>query len=137
MAYNRLRGFESVDIQKQIDYWLSGSAEEWELAGHLIDKGKVRQGLFFAHLAVEKCLKGLVCKRSQDVAPKIHNLLRLAELAGLSPSREQRGILGELNTLCITCRYPDSDSPLGYDKEGAIGFLKEAEGILTWLKQRY
>ena len=67
------------DIGKQIAYWRDGAAEDWRVAQDLIKRRKVRHGLFFAHLALEKLLKALVCRRTQDLAPRIHSLVRLAE----------------------------------------------------------
>jgi len=45
------------------------------------EKNRIRHGLFLANLALEKALKALVCKATRDLAPRIHNLVRLAELA--------------------------------------------------------
>jgi len=42
----------------------------------LVNQGKILQGLFFAHLVLEKALKPHVCMLTQDLAPKIHNLIK-------------------------------------------------------------
>ena len=85
-----------VDIAKQIAYWRDGAMEDIEVAEHLVGSGRTRHGLFFAHLALEKILKALVCKETQDLAPRSHNLLRLAELACLSLNSEQSNTLDEV-----------------------------------------
>ncbi len=71
-----------MDVEKQIEHWRQGSAEDWEVAIKLVEDGKSRHDLFFAHLALEKILKALVCRQTRDVPPRIHNLSRLSELAG-------------------------------------------------------
>lgn len=72
-----------LDSGKQVDYWRQGADEDWEVAVKLVTDGKSRHGLFFAHLALEKMLKALVCRHTRDVPPRIHNLTRPSELAGL------------------------------------------------------
>ncbi len=56
-----------LDIEGQIDYWRRGSEEDWEVAVRLVRDGKSRHGLLFAHLALEKALKALVCRHTRDV----------------------------------------------------------------------
>jgi HEPN domain-containing protein len=69
-----------IDIEKQVNYWQKGAIEEWDLAQDLVKRNKTRHGLFFAHLALEKLLKAHVCRQTQDLPPRTHNLTRLAEL---------------------------------------------------------
>ena len=69
-----------VDIKKQIEHWQQSGREDWEMAVDLVQREKPRYGLFFAHLAIEKALKAHVCRATQDLAPRVHALLRLADL---------------------------------------------------------
>ena len=48
---------------------------------------------------MEKVLKAHVCKKTLDLAPRIHNLIRLAELSSLELSQVQKDLLAELNHL--------------------------------------
>src|SRR3990172_12817951 len=100
-----------VDIDKQITYWREGAREDWAVARELLDRGRIRHGLFFAHLALEKALKALVCRRTQDIAPPIHNLVRLAEVAGVELAREQVDLLADVNAFNIEARYPAHLAP--------------------------
>ena len=68
----------NLDIQKQISHWKNGAIEDWAAARSLLKDKKIRHGLFFAHLALEKLLKAHVCRDTQDLAPRIHNLNRLS-----------------------------------------------------------
>jgi len=121
-----------LDIQKQIDYWRKGAAEEWELATHLLDEDRIRHGLFLLHLTIEKAIKAHVCKKTGDVAPKSHNLLQLAEIAGLVVSQEESDFLGELSLFSIEGRYPDfyGELPLAQDVRR---IRQETERIYLWL----
>ncbi len=76
------------DIQEHIDHWHKGAEEDWQVTKDLVQQSRVRHGLFFAHLSLEKLLKTLVCRHTQDLAPRIHNLVRLAELTDLTWTEE-------------------------------------------------
>lgn len=43
-----------IDVAKQIAFWQNGADEDWIVANHLIYTQKIRNGLFFLHLAIEK-----------------------------------------------------------------------------------
>jgi HEPN domain-containing protein len=125
-----------IDIKKQVDYWRKGAEEDLELAEEIVEKGKFRQGLFFAHLAIEKFLKGLVAKETKSIPPKIHNLLRLSEIAKLEVAPERSATLGELNELCIEGRYAEPNG-VSYDREAAEEFMEEVQEIAEWLRKLY
>lgn len=106
--------------------------EDWDVASDLLEKNRIRHGLFIAHLALEKALKALVCKATKDLAPRIHNLARLAELAQLNLRPEQLDILAEMNAFNIEGRYPDALAvPL--KKEAALQYFRRAEGVFQCL----
>jgi HEPN domain-containing protein len=121
-----------VDVIKQISYWCSSAEEDWEVANRLIKAKKVRHGLFFVHLAMEKVLKAHVCKQTLDLAPRIHNLIRLAELSSLELNPGQQDLLAELNAFNIEGRYPESLLPPPTVAE-AKAYLKQAKEIYQWL----
>lgn len=73
-----------VDVPKQIQYWRTSSDEDFDAAQSLLEKGHFRHSLFFAHLAIEKMLKAHVARQTKDIPPRIHNLIRPAEIAELS-----------------------------------------------------
>jgi HEPN domain-containing protein len=97
-----------IDMEQQARYWRDGAQEDWEVAQHLIERGNVCHGLFLVHLAVEKALKSIIVRQTADLAPRIHNLFRLAEIAQLSPSEERLRVLALVNPLNLEGRYPDS-----------------------------
>ena len=121
-----------VDIAKQIVCWRDGAKEDWDVARQLVDTGRTRHGLFFAHLALEKILKAIVCKQSQDLAPRLHNLSRLAELTALQLDARKTEILAEMNAFHIEGRYPESLTKPP-TKEEALSYMAGAEGVFQWL----
>jgi len=121
-----------VDIAKQIAFWQESAKEDWDVGRQLVDNGRTRHGLFFAHLSLEKILKAIICKKSQDIAPRIHNLSRLAELAGLMADNDKIEFLAEMNAFHIEGRYPESLTKPP-TKEEALEFMAKAERVFQWL----
>jgi HEPN domain-containing protein len=124
-----------VDISKQIQYWKDAAIEDWDVAKQLLDSEKTRYALFFVHLALEKVLKSLVCKQTNDLAPRIHNLNRLAEMAGLDISDHHSDILSELMAFHIEGRYPDALSEAPSKKE-ATDYFNRGQEVFQWLMKR-
>jgi HEPN domain-containing protein len=125
-----------VDVERQIDYWRQGSSEDWEVAVGLVKDGKSRHGLFFAHLALEKLLKALVCRYTRDIPPRIHNLTRLSELAGLKPDDRQADVLADMNQFSLEGRYPESGTPPPGAKE-AMKYIERSQEVLAWLIRQF
>jgi len=121
-----------IDIEKQVTYWERSAIEDWKVAEQLVRTRKTRHGLFFVHLALEKALKAHVCRHTQALAPRIHNLVRLAELSGLRLSDNQLDTLADINAFNIEGRYPDVFAPLPSYTE-AREYLHRAEKVYQWL----
>jgi len=98
-----------MDARKQIDYWKTSADEDFAAAQSLLDKGHLRHALFFAHLAIEKMLKAHVTRQTGDLPPRIHNLVRLAEIAELMLDAEKTESLYEFGVYQLEGRYPDSE----------------------------
>lgn len=124
-----------LNIPKQIEYWVKTAEEDFEVGSNLVETGKIRHGLFFIHLAVEKILKACVCKNLKKTPPKIHNLIYLYELAGLEESTERQDALEALNRFCLEGRYPEQWPAIPDIKE-AKRYLKIAEQLTEWLKKQ-
>ncbi len=121
-----------MDVEKHVAYWRSGAREDWGVAQDLVQRGSLRHGLFFAHLALEKALNAIVCRKTGTVPPRIHNLVRLAEMAELILDDERRDLLADMNGFNIEGRYPDTLRPLP-DRREAEGYCQRAGVVLEWL----
>jgi HEPN domain-containing protein len=121
-----------IDIDRQVAYWRDSAQEDWAVAQELVDSGRTRHGLFFAHLALEKALKAHVCRQTCDLAPRIHNLVRLAELAGVHPRQEQIDVLAEMNAFNIEGRYPEALMPPPTLAQAQM-YMARAEDVFRWL----
>ena len=123
-----------INIDTQIKHWVEGSREEWEVACELIANGRTRHGLFGAHLALEKILKAHVCRHTGDLAPRIHNLARLVELAALDIDQETKNFLFEMNKFNLVGRYPEHQAPIP-DLPSAKTIMCRVEEILQCLNK--
>lgn len=123
-----------VDIDAQVAHWRAGAREEWQVAGELLDKGRVRHALFFTHLAIEKALKAHVCRQTTDLAPRTHNLVRLAEVSGLELPADGLDLLAELNEFAMAGRYPEVVS-LTPTHSDARSLRQRAFEVFQWLMQ--
>lgn len=101
-----------IDVEKQVAYWRDGAQEDWAVARELVGNGRTRHGLFFVHLALEKVLKAHVCRQTRDLAPRIHNLVRLAELTGVNPRAARRRTSNSRSVSVSTCLAAPSGRPL-------------------------
>lgn len=124
-----------MNLEKQVQYWREGSQKDMALARTIVMQGYHEQGLFFAHLAIEKLLKAVVCRKINDTAPRLHNLLRLSEMAGLELTNENKIFLADLNSYNLEGRYPTiNDEGLGKDQ--AEKYLAQAEEMWKWLTKK-
>lgn len=121
-----------IDIEKQVAYWRDSALSDWEAAQVLLRRKLVWQGLFFVHLALEKVIKAHVCRKTQGLAPYSHNLVRLADVAELPLSPEQRRILARANQFNLEGRYPDQGA-LEPSSHYAAEFSRQAQEVYQWL----
>jgi HEPN domain-containing protein len=121
-----------MDVAKQIEYWRVGSVEDLDAAKSMLDRGHIRHALFFAHLALEKAIKAHVVKATRETPPKMHNLVRLADIATLSLSDDTRSFLEAFNVFQLEGRYPDVAQAV-VDKKSARERMAKAEEVHQWL----
>lgn len=81
-------------------------------------------------------LKAHVCQVTSDLAPKVHNLVRLAQLFNLSFSETQNIFLARFDQYQLEGRYPDKLlQPPKVDQ--AKEELKQVEELLKWLLDQF
>ncbi len=90
-----------------IKYWVEISDKDFNAIEHLFKNNHYHLTLFVGHLVIEKLLKAFYVKNIDEEVPHIHNLLRVAELANLELSDEQKIFLNLVTTFNIQARYPD------------------------------
>ncbi len=86
---------------------------------------------------LEKTLKSLIIKRDKEILP-LHDLVRLASVAGLDLTEDQRAVLREITTFNIEARYDDYKEQF-YKKatqKYALIWNKKSEEVYKWIKEQ-
>jgi HEPN domain-containing protein len=125
-----------MEWQRIRDFWLEEANESLQVAGHLFEKADYSYALFFGHLAIEKILKAVFVNIKAEQAPYIHNLCRLAEMAGIPLSEYQRNQFIKITAFNLESRYPDEKRTFRKkcNEEFTREELTEIEEVFKWLK---
>lgn len=120
-----------------IKYWLTGSKEDFDSAEILYKNKKYHHALFFCHLSIEKMLKAIIVKSTKIAPPLTHDLVRLAERAGVPLNELQKNELAEITTFSIEARY--DDYKLSFRKKAkkqfSLKYLDKTKEMLQWLSK--
>lgn len=127
-----------MDQKDIIDYWTSEAEESLQVARHLFEKKDYSYALFFGHLAVEKILKAVLVKNTNQQVPRSHNLLRLAKEAHIEITEERKHILIRITAFNLESRYPDYKKE--FRKKCTLEFtemeLIKIKEVFAWLKSK-
>lgn len=96
-----------METKDLIDYWVNTADNDFNTMLNLFNSKDYHWSLFIGHLVIEKLLKAIYVKNIDNNPPRIHALLRLAELAELDTTEEQKDGLDLITTFNINARYPD------------------------------
>lgn len=116
--------------------WLRQADYDMDTADVMFKSGRYIYAVFMCHLSVEKALKGLHNKNSEETPPKTHNLLYLLQRIGRRPGRELENFITKLNTASVATRYPDELAKIqaAYTKEISEEIIKQSKEVLQWVK---
>ena len=116
-------------------YWMEQAHYDLDTARAMLNARKYLYVLFCCQQAVEKALKAIIVKRMSDFPPRLHNLLRLAEIAGVKMEPDREVFLGELSGYYIQTRYPEEIHSLARTLGHAISqdTLHKTGEVIEWL----
>ena len=92
---------------RQIDYWINSANHDLDVSETLFQSGKYDWCLFIAHLILEKILKAFYVKNIGKIPPRIHDLVRMANMAKIEFDEDTLEFMDAVNTFNISTRYPD------------------------------
>ena len=124
-----------IDKNFIINYWLDTANHDYQTMLNLYESKDYHWSLFMGHLVIEKLLKSIYVKNIDDNPPRTHDLLRLAERAGLEITEEQEDVLDLITTFNINARYPDYKQSF-YKKcnyEFTTANIEKIKELRTWL----
>ena len=95
-------------MDRILAHWIERAKYDLGTAKEMLDTSRYLYVAYMCQHAVEKLLKGLIAQQNKENLP-IHNLTRLAEIAGLRNDfkSEQLNFLAELTPYSIEARYGD------------------------------
>jgi len=97
-----------MNKEDHVQYWIITAAKDWEVVQDLLQSGQYIYALFFAHLALEKLLKGhWVNDNEGNYPPRTHSLVRIAEGIDQKFDEETLAFLERMNDFQLEGRYPD------------------------------
>ena len=118
-----------------VERWVEQSRYDLDTAAAMNDSGRYLYVAFCCQQAVEKMLKAIVVKKTGAFPPRLHNLLRLAEIAGVALEQEREAFIGELSGYYIQTRYPEEIESLSRGLTQSISeeILTKTEEVIEWL----
>ena len=123
--------------QALIDHWVKSADEDLTTMRHLFQTRDYAWSLFVGHLVIEKLLKAYYIKIVGPDFPFTHNLLKLADKAGLNLTPEQQILFAEITEFNIETRYWDYKRKF-YRKctrNFATNYIVKIQELQQWLKK--
>ena len=101
----------------------------------MLTSGRYLYVLFCSQQAIEKRLKAIIVERTEAFPPRTHDLVKLAQAAGVQLPEQRDVLLRTLNKYYIGTRYTEEISILGHDVTKAIASqaLSDTKEFLKWL----
>lgn len=87
------------------NFWKNGAADAFQAAQDLFKLKRYQFCLFFIQLTLEKTLKAVYINKKDESFPPTHDLLLIANLAGLELDEETKGKLKEISNFNVSARY--------------------------------
>lgn len=123
--------------EESIKHWFEAAERDSLTANDMFKLGHYNWSLFLWHLVIEKVIKCLIVKRGKEIL-LVHDLVRLASIAELSLTEEQKLILREITTFNIEARYDDYKEQF-YKKatrEYATVWRDNSKEMYKWIKEQ-
>jgi HEPN domain-containing protein len=124
-----------MDQKEMIAYWYQSAEQNRNDAQSMFVSNHYDWSLFVWHLAIEKRLKGILTSKNLE-QPKIHNLVKLIDMAGIDLTPQLRNELQEITTFNLEIRYAEYKYEFHKraDQKYAETWGKKCEEIYQWLK---
>ena len=118
--------------------WLRAAEDDLVDAEVLLRAGRYAAAAFHAHQAAGKALKAAIIALRGELPPRIHNLVRLAEVLGVEDAEILEAVR-RLNPHYRVARYPDAANGVPsevYSESIASELVELARRVVDWVKRR-
>jgi len=122
-------------VNSETRNWLASAEYDLQTARDMLKSGRYLYVVFMCHLAIEKTLEALVCEATSAAPPRIHDLERLSQLAGVALAPRLEQFIAELTDASITTRYPEDLARMvsKYPESVASSYMQRTEEVTSWL----
>ena len=128
----------NTGIKKDIQHWIDIARYDLDTAIALLNTRRYLYVLFMCQQCLEKILKAMVILETKKFPPRIHNLIRLAEAAGIDRDKIDFEFLDKLSFYYIESRYPEQHMRLykQVTKKLTESYYSNTMGIYRWLERQ-
>jgi len=126
----------SINIEEIINHWLSTSEKDYKTMMNLYNSKDYHWSLFIGHIVIERLIKAMVVKETNNHAPFTHDLRRLAKLSQIEFSNEHFVWLDTITTFNLNARY-DSYKQAFYNKctlDFTAKWVSNIKELRQWIK---
>jgi HEPN domain-containing protein len=118
-----------------VERWVEQARYDIDTARAMLNSSRYLYVLFCCQQAVEKTIKAIIAKQSNEFPPRIHALIRLAEVAALELTEERTQLLRELSNYYIQTRYPEEIPAMSakISESQTSLILEQTEEMMQWL----
>jgi HEPN domain-containing protein len=124
------------DSEKVINHWIESSEKDFKTMMDLYETKNNNWALFIGHLVIEKLLKALYLKRTNEFPPLIHDLRRICEKANIELDERQRTVLDSISRFNIKARYDDYKQSFYFlcTDSFTIEWIEKIKECRLWIK---
>lgn len=123
---------------KDVKSWVDASRYDLKTARALLESRRYLYVLFMCQQSLEKLLKAHLTASTGVFPPRIHGLVRLAELAGLELSQDDKALLERLSLYYLQSRYPPEIQALAktITRSVAMTHMEQTEALWKRLRRQ-
>lgn len=122
-----------------IKFWIESADKNAKVAEDNLKLKHFDWALFFYQLVLEKLLKGLVVKKTDQAPPPTHRLKNLAKLAGIKLSPKQEDDFDEITGFNLEARYDNLKLEFykkSHKKDYFDLWINKCREYYQWLKKQ-
>ncbi|HPH56295.1 MAG TPA: HEPN domain-containing protein [Smithella sp.] len=127
-------------MENNVKYWLDISEYDLETAEAMLEKARFLYVGFMCHQAIEKIVKAYYQQELNQLPPKTHNIILLAQQSNLydNLSDAQKAFIEMLQPLNIEARYPDYRERvlLSLNQDKCKNILQKTRDLYKWIKEK-
>lgn len=118
-------------MREETAQWLKIADHDIRGAASLLEDGLWPGAAYFCQQAAEKLLKAVVAEERVG-PPRTHDLVELADAAGVELTQDQRIFLTRLSDHAARSRYPGAE----YSEEQVRELFEETKRFFEWLRAK-